>query len=265
MFPKRLAIIARAFAFWFLFQGFVLGGLSIYLPIPAELRGLVIGTILTGLMILATWLFLKTEITQLADLDLVPRIQSLYRFLLGFFPGLVLFGFFFLVYLWMAPVTFVDIESPDLFNALFISFLTFLVLSAMEEVVFRGYFLHKLKQATGTRLAIYITSVAFGLYHGPTIESLTGPAVWGLIYAVLALWTRGLAIPIGFHVGVNYIQALFSQKQDWVPGIWTFEISDHTAILTVEQVTMTLQLLLFIAGVILVEVYLRKESSALHR
>lgn len=264
MLLERLAIVARAFAFWLLFQVLVLSGLSIYMPIPAELRGLVIGTILLGLMILATWLFLKSDISELADLGLQPRFRSVYRFLLGFFPGLALFGFIFLVYLLMAPVSFVDIDSPNFFDAVVISFLTFVVLSAMEEVVFRGYFLHKLIQATGPRLAIYITSVCFGLYHGPTIESLTGPAVWGLIYAVLALWTRVLAVPIGFHAGVNYLQALFSQKQDWVPGIWVFEMSDSPASLPVEQVTMLLQFLLFVAAAILVEVYLRKESSTRH-
>lgn len=262
--PERMAIAARGFAFWLLFQSLVLGGLAVYVPIPPELRGLVIGTMLLGIMVLATWLFLKTEISELADLRLIPRFPSVYRFLLGFFAGLVLFGSFFLVYLWMAPVNFVDIKQPNLFYAVVISFLTFLVLSAMEEVVFRGYFLHKLIQAAGPRLAIYTTSLAFGLYHGPTIESLIGPTVWGLIYAVLALSTRGLAVPIGFHAGVNYLQALFSQKHEWVPGIWTVEVYEGTATLSVEQVTMLLQLLLFIAAIILVEVYLRKESSAHH-
>ena len=81
---------------------------------------------------------------------------------------------------------------------------------------------------------------------------------------MLALWTRGLGVPIGFHAGVNYLQALFSQKQDWVPGIWAFEVSDGPATLSVDQVTMLLQFLLFVVAAILVEVYLRKESSARH-
>ena len=154
------------------------------------------------------------------------------------------------------------VEKPDLLNATVIAFLAMTAMGVMEEIVFRGYFLKKLASATGIRAAIYLTSLAFGLYHGITIDSITGPAVWGLLYAVLAYWSKGLAIPIGFHVGVNLIQAIFSQKQKWVSGIWYFDVQDIAAPFTVDQITTGLHLCLLILAVAFVEYYLRKVHTS---
>ena len=73
-------------------------------------------------------------------------------------------------------------------------------------------------------------------------ESLTGPAIWGLIFGTLAYWSKGLAIPIGFHTGVNFVQALFSQKEKWASGIWTFDIADEITPFTVDQITVGMKI-----------------------
>ena len=89
-------------------------------------------------------------------------------------------------------------------------------------------------------------------------ESLTGPAIWGLIFGTLAYWSKGLAIPIGFHTGVNFVQALFSQKEKWASGIWTFDIADEITPFTVDQITVGMKIFLLVAGLVFVEMYLRK-------
>ena len=78
-------------------------------------------------------------------------------------------------------------------------------MALMEEVMFRGYLLFKLKQAWGTRAAVYFTAIVFGLYHGLVVESLIGPAVWGLVYAWMALVSKGLVLPTMFHFALNWV------------------------------------------------------------
>ena len=68
------------------------------------------------------------------------------------------------------------------------------------------------------------------------------------------------AVPIGFHTGVNFLPALFSQKETWASGIWTFDVTDELTIFTVDQVSAGLKVFVLIAGIALVEVYLRKKQ-----
>jgi uncharacterized protein len=92
-----------------------------------------------------------------------------------------------------------------------------LLLMAGEELVFRGYGFRQLIDGCGQRTALAISAVAFGVYH----LALTGFSMWGIgafwvvalpalggvVFGLAAIRTRGLALPLGLHLGGNWIQA----------------------------------------------------------
>ena len=84
-----------------------------------------------------------------------------------------------------------------------------------EELLFRGAVLRSLRELAGDRWAIVLTAVVFGLYHvlgtrywamGLVFHVLM-PTLGGLLFAWAAVRSGGLALPIGLHLGGNWVQA----------------------------------------------------------
>ncbi|MGQ8366863.1 CPBP family intramembrane glutamic endopeptidase [Glaciecola sp. 1036] len=256
---QTLIRIFKAFVFWAVFQLlFFSGGFSFLFPmLPSWGIAIVMGSVIIAGTMLTTWVFLKFDELTWRDLGMLPNRSSWLKLIVSLLVGILFFGSFYVVYYLFTPITIMPVEGKNLLTSFILILLVFLALGTMEEIAFRGYFLKKLASAIGIRSAIYITSIAFGFYHGLSFESVSGPAIWGLYYGVLAYWTKGLAIPIGFHVGVNVIQGIFSEKTKWIEGIWMFDFVDKSSPFTIDQVTIALQLLLLVGGVLLVEYYLR--------
>ena len=250
--------IMSAFAFWLIFEALVFLLAPLNLGLPPVAQAALFGGVLSVVMLFTTQQFLRFDIITMADLGLVPNRGSAARFALSLVIGIAFFGVFFLLYLVLTPIEILNVPNANFANVAILSLLVMIALGTMEEIVFRGYFLHKLDRVFGIRGAIYTTSIAFGLYHGVALDSLMGPAIWGLFYGVLAYWSKGLAVPIGFHVGVNVIQAMFHQKTRWLDGYWTFDVTNTSAVFSIEQVTVGIQVILLVGGVLLVEYYVRK-------
>ena len=91
-------------------------------------------------------------------------------------------------------------------------------LAFMEELAFRGYPLEILKNRIGIRASIFITSILFALYHlanGWTIESsFLGPAIWGLIFGLAAIYSKGIAMPTGIHYAANLTASHLDQASN---------------------------------------------------
>ncbi len=84
-----------------------------------------------------------------------------------------------------------------------------------EELLFRGSVLRSVREMAGDRWAIVLTAVAFGVYHvvgsqnwamGLAFQFLM-PTIGGLLFAWAAVRSGGLALPIGLHLGGNWVQA----------------------------------------------------------
>jgi membrane protease YdiL (CAAX protease family) len=89
-------------------------------------------------------------------------------------------------------------------------FVLYLAVAFHEELLFRGYYLQNLSEATGPVWGIMISSAAFGLAH-LTNPGATGAAAVGILGAGLFLafgWarTRRLWLPIGLHLGWNLFE-----------------------------------------------------------
>lgn len=264
MIKANILNIAKVLLFWILFE-ILMNGIGTLIPNSVNwLYGASIGGSVSIGLLGVTFLFLKYDKLNFVNMGLSFNTGSLIRLIFSLVTGMTFFGCFYLVYLWLTPVIIVDIHVKSVINIILLSLLSLLMLAAMEEIAFRGYALKKLETIIGPRGAIYLTSLAFGLYHGFAFDSITGPAVWGLLYAVLAYWSKGLAVPIGFHAGANLIQALFGEKSRYADGIWAFDLADKITPFTVDQITPFLKIFLFILGVLLVEIYLyqRKKSAS---
>ncbi len=92
--------------------------------------------------------------------------------------------------------------------------LTLLVFGAIgEEMLFHGYAFQILMGALGPFATILPVSVVFGLMHSwnlnVTTLALINTGAWGLVFG-FAFWRSGdLWLPIGLHLGWNWILPLF--------------------------------------------------------
>lgn len=87
-----------------------------------------------------------------------------------------------------------------------------LVAAMVEEVVFRGYPLHRLLEAVGTPAAVTITSCLFGVVHlrnpHASLWGAVNTAEIGVLLALAYVRTRSLWLPWGIHLGWNAALAL---------------------------------------------------------
>ena len=171
---------------------------------------------MTGVItqIVISWILLWIiEKQSLAVLGLAPTRQRAKEFTIGFLIPLVflLLFYFFTAWLvsnpyWVNP----DYTFPKFF------FASWYVLKSVlfEELIFRGALLYILVRRLGAARAIYISAMAFGIYHWFSYGILGQPAnmiviflVTGLMGYVLALGfyrTGSLYLPIALHLGFNF-------------------------------------------------------------
>ena len=88
--------------------------------------------------------------------------------------------------------------------------LAFVAVGFYEELLFRGYYLQNLKDGINPTIAVFATSAAFGLVHlgnlNASFTSTLGIFAAGLFLAYAWLRTRALWLPIGIHIGWNFLQ-----------------------------------------------------------
>ncbi len=132
----------------------------------------------------------------------------------------------------------------------------------MEELVFRSYPLVRLFESFGMRTSIYCTSLFFALYHGLDPGNLLGPGVWGILYGFAAIASRGIALPLGLHFGLNWMQSLFGMKTQFASSIWTIVPGTEEGMESAEFIGLILQLILLVTGVLLVERQIRRHPES---
>jgi len=112
--------------------------------------------------------------------------------------------------------------APDLpfVPAILAGFLAVLFVVIQEEVIWRGYAIKNLAegfnwQAIGPRwatlIAVLVASAVFGLAHADNVDATALSTFNTVLIAVMVLsagyvLTGQLAIPIGFHLGWNFVQ-----------------------------------------------------------
>jgi hypothetical protein len=84
-----------------------------------------------------------------------------------------------------------------------------------------------------------------------------------LFFGIAAIGSKGIALPLGFHFGLNWMQSLFGMKTQYASSMWTIVPGLNDGALSVEFVGVVLQGILLVLGVVVIEVFLRRQSRAL--
>jgi hypothetical protein len=166
-----------------------------------------------GLLLVTAWL-LRQDGVGLVVLGLPLHRSRMPELGVGFVVSAALF-------LAVAGAQSLAVDAPWVFQgargvrAALVDLPLVVALVLVEELLFRGFALRTLRAWLGDRAAIALSAVAFGAYHvvgtqywavGAFFHFLM-PTLGGLLFAWAAVKTGGLALPIGLHLGGNWIQA----------------------------------------------------------
>lgn len=206
-------------------------------------------------------LLLKREGWSMGDIGLQAGSGMPTQLALGLGLGLGVVAVMMAMMILLTPLTIAPATSGNTVSSLLSALVVIFILGLMEEIVFRSYPLFRLNEAVGARAAIYVTSVAFAFYHGLAPENVLGPGVWGLFYGWMALKTKSIALPTGFHVGLNWMQALLGMKPKYGGSIWTLSLELGSGVLDAEALGLAMQLVLLVIGIVLVERQVRARSA----
>ena len=127
-----------------------------------------------------------------------------------------------------------------------------------EELIFRGAILYILIQKIGSYKGILISAIAFGIYHwfsfgvlGNIVAMILvfiGTGLMGYAWAWAFAKTKSIMLPLGFHLGWNFIHNTIFSKGPLGELVLTSqggnELSDRTSLLN------------FLLGLILVPILL---------
>jgi len=199
---------------------------SVKAKVPPQWGQLVWGLASSAALLPLILVFLRREGRTFRDIGLNIEAMSVPRLVAGIVIGLATFAVILLL---------IDIIAGPLrltrgiasSGTMAVSGCTFLALACMEELGFRGYALRTLVRTMGMWRAQAIVAVAFGLSHvafgWSWINILLGVIPSALLFGIAATSSRGLAMPIGVHTGVNFAQWAVSDNS----GIWKLVFNDQ--------------------------------------
>jgi CAAX protease family protein len=184
-----------------------------------------------------TWAALALDRSGFRALGLVPTRARVGEFLFGFVVSVGLFAALALVRGASVAAVWRFAGAEAVVGAcagLIIAFLLFFP----EELLFRGYAFQRLVPALGAWPAILISACLFGVYHvvGSGMWGIGAfftfamPALGGVVLGWAAVRSKGLALPIGLHLGGNWVQASvfsFQPRGDASPAaLWTASLTE---------------------------------------
>ncbi len=234
--------------------------------LPSYYERIAHGIIGTAAAFVTTVLFLKFDKKQFSDIGLTFERNTVKKFFVGVITGVLIMGL-----LAASVVHFSNVEVDVNPNSNLLHFLLvtapLLPLAFMEELAFRSYPLEILKDKAGLRLSLIITSILFALYHianGWTIaSSFYGPAVWGLVFGLAAIYSRGIAMPTGIHYAANLTTASLGSKNT-TGNIWIVRQPDSPSLNDggTDWLTILPSFALLLFAIICIEVYIRRTKSS---
>jgi membrane protease YdiL (CAAX protease family) len=226
----RIAALRQVALFWAGYIGILIAAAVGKSFVPPPWKDLVWGLLGSFALVALTRLFLRRTGRSWSDVGLLPARRSLWKALLGLMLGAGVYGTnLLLITNLVAPIGLG--WNPNLEPlAAGAAVLSFLALSCMEELGFRGLPLRTLLPTLGAWKAQTMVAVAFGLCHlafGWSWNSvLTGVIPSALLFGAAALASKGLAMPIALHAGLNIARWSFGESPS--PGFWTMSAEEST-------------------------------------
>lgn len=194
---------------------FIVGSALGMLGITDQGTGMAATSIVLGaFLLLLSRRVLRAEGAGLADLGVIPSRARLRQLGFGLSIGTVLF-----LAVAAAQSAAVgarwDFLGVDGLRAAIVGLLITTAFVLVEELLFRGVLLLSLRRLYGDRGAVVLSALLFGAYH--LLQSgnwamgagftFVMPTIGGLLFGWAAIRSKGLALPIGLHLGGNWVQA----------------------------------------------------------
>lgn len=180
------------------------GATSSFLPSWAGI--LLEGLFYLGATLALTWAFCHfLDRSSISQLGLHRRRWFAYLSAgLGFGAFLILLVF---AVLWTAGWLTVEPSDSWQSSTFVASVATWILISFVEELSFRGYIMQGLARAWGMPVAVIVSSLLFGGVHAlnpdATFLGILTIVVGGVLFATAYLVSKSLWLPIGLHVGWN--------------------------------------------------------------
>ncbi|MGZ7078900.1 MAG: CPBP family intramembrane glutamic endopeptidase [Thermoanaerobaculia bacterium] len=156
-----------------------------------------------------TALFVRWERMRMQDVGAAFTRRSLARFALGFLIGTLMVALWATLSFAAGSVRWVP-SGPFDAPATIAALAGFLALASREELAFHGYPLRRMQRSFGLWPAQIFVAVIFAAEHRlgglPWLEVFLGAAVGSLLFGMVSIATRGLAMPIGLHAAWNFGQ-----------------------------------------------------------
>lgn len=116
-----------------------------------------------------------------------------------------------------------NIKGDSIIHIVVVGTILFFIISADEELMFRGYLFKKLKTKVGFWSTAIITSILFSLYHIPVFHenfmALVFTFGFGVLLSCGLRLTQSMWWTIGFHSAYDYFASFSSENID-VPTIF---------------------------------------------
>jgi hypothetical protein len=218
---------------------------------------------------LLIWIFTKfIDKEKIISLGFVTK-NRLNDSIIGFLTGAFIMTTGYSILLFLGEINFQKI----IFNSkeIIISFLIFVFVAIMEEVIFRGYILKNLMLSFNKYLALILSAVLFALMHGlnPNIDlfSLTNIFLAGILLGISYIHTKNLWFPIALHLSWNFFQTMygFSVSGQKSYSLIEFSIPDKNILNGGDfgfegSILSVIAMLIAIIGI---EIYYRRQNSIL--
>jgi uncharacterized protein len=229
--------------------------------IPNQFERLAHGIIGTVAAFVTTLLFLKLDKKSCSDIGLKFERSTALRFFSGVGTGIIIMGLLAGGVIFFTGSEIGTNPQGDLWRFL-LATAPLLPLAFMEELGFRAYPLEELKNNVGVRASIIITSLLFALYHivngWSVATSFYGPAIWGLIFALAAIYSKGIALPTGIHYAANLTTSAFGTVGNTV-SLWIIKPAEATYG-GINPAVILPALILLILAILLTELFIRRKS-----
>ena len=233
--------------------------------LPNSFERLAHGIVGTLAAFITTILFLKFDRRRFSDIGLVFKQNTVVKFFAGVLIGVLIMGLLALSVIYVS-VARIDLNPKSNALQFLLVTLPLFPLAFLEELAFRAYPLEILKNKLGIRISIVITSILFALYHIPNgwtvASSFLGPAIWGLIFGLAAVYSKGIAMPTGIHYAANLTTAALGSANNTF-SIWTVEVTEKAATKYqgVDWITILPALALLVFALLCIELYVRRKTT----
>jgi membrane protease YdiL (CAAX protease family) len=258
--------IIKSALFCIVFTGFLIVFSFAKNLLPSSSERLAHGIVGTIAGFLTLFLFLRFDKKRFSDIGLQIDRKTILRFLTGVGIGIIIMGTLATGVLYMTNTAIRVNPAGNFWNFLLMT-APLILLAFMEELGFRTYPLEILKDKVGVRTSLVVTSVLFALYHianGWTIAaSFYGPGVWGLVFGLAAVYSKGIAMPTGIHYAANLTTAAFADKGNTV-SLWIVGQADTSSIKQIAPewvVVLAPSLALFVFAVFCIRLYMKRYSN----